>query len=127
MRGVGTFDDAVRNATELVRRGFDTRIICTVNRVNVGDSLRLLDIVDKVGVSLVKYHVFSVIGSGHDSASWAMQPSGWIEFYERLEKVAPGYRTRVWYQPPMPAAAGLRTTPPRATGAALAAPWTESE
>lgn len=99
VRGVGTFDEAVRNATELVRRGFDTRIICTVNRVNVGDSLRLLDIADKVGVSLVKYHVFSVIGSGHDSASWAMRPSEWIEFYERLEQLAPSYRTRVWYQP----------------------------
>lgn len=23
----------------------------------------------------------------------------WIEFYERLETVAPDYRTRVWYQP----------------------------
>lgn len=82
-----------------VERGFDTRIICTVNRVNAGDCLNLLDIADEIGVSLVKFHVFSVIGSGHGAAEWGMQPLEWTEFYEQLERVAPGHRTRVWYQP----------------------------
>lgn len=99
VRGVGTFDEALRNIAELVQLGFDTRIICTVNRLNAGDSLQLLARADELGVSLVKYHVFSVIGSGRGAADWAMQPNEWIEFYERLEQVAPGYRTRVWYQP----------------------------
>ncbi|ABP54445.1 radical SAM/SPASM domain-containing protein [Salinispora tropica] len=99
VRGTGTFDEAVRNVRELVERGFDARIICTVNRANAGDCLRLLDLADEIGVSLVKFHVFSVIGSGHGAAEWGMQPMEWIEFYERLETVAPGYRTRVWYQP----------------------------
>lgn len=99
VRGDGTFDRALGNVTELVERGFDTRIICTVNRVNVGDCLNLLDIADEIGVSLVKFHVFSVIGSGHGAAEWGMQPLEWIEFYEELERVAPGHRTRVWYQP----------------------------
>jgi radical SAM protein with 4Fe4S-binding SPASM domain len=99
VRGAGTFGEAVRNVDELVRLGFDTRIICTVNRVNAADSLRLLDIAEQLGVSLVKYHVFSVIGSGHGAADWAMRPEEWIDFYERLEQVAAGRRTRVWYQP----------------------------
>jgi radical SAM protein with 4Fe4S-binding SPASM domain len=99
VRGAGTFDQAVANITELVQRGFDTRIICTVNRMNAGDSLRLLDIADHLGVSLVKFHVFSVIGSGHGAAEWAMPPGEWITFYERLEQIAPQHRTRVWYQP----------------------------
>ncbi|MGH3882088.1 MAG: radical SAM protein [Pseudonocardiaceae bacterium] len=99
VRGDGTFNQALRNVAELVERGFDTRIICTVNRVNVGDCLNLLDIADEIGVSLVKFHVFSVIGSGHGAAEWGMQPLEWIEFYEQLERVAPGHRTRVWYQP----------------------------
>jgi MoaA/NifB/PqqE/SkfB family radical SAM enzyme len=99
VRGAGTFDQALRNVAELVERGFDTRIICTVNRINAGDCLTLLDIADEIGVSLVKFHVFSVIGPGHDAAEWGMQPLEWIEFYEKLERVAPGHRTRVWYQP----------------------------
>ena len=28
-----------------------------------------------------------------------MQPLEWIKFYEQLERVASGHRTRVWYQP----------------------------
>lgn len=70
VRGNGTFDQALRNVAELVERGFDTRIICTVNRVNAGDCLNLLDIGDEIGVSLVKFHVFSVIGSGHGAVEW---------------------------------------------------------
>ena len=99
VRGKGTFDEVLRNVTELVEQGFDTRIICTVNRVNASDALRLLDIADDIGVSLVKFHVFSVIGNGHGAAEWGMQPAEWIAFYERLERAAPGHRTRVWYQP----------------------------
>jgi radical SAM protein with 4Fe4S-binding SPASM domain len=99
VRGQGTFDQALRNVAELVERGFDTRIICTVNRVNAADCLNLLDIADEIGVSLVKYHVFSIIGSGHGAAEWGMQPTEWIAFYERLERVAPAHHTRVWYQP----------------------------
>jgi radical SAM protein with 4Fe4S-binding SPASM domain len=99
VRGAGTFDEALRNVAELAGRGFDTRIICTVNRVNAGGCLGLLDIADELGVSLVKFHVFSTIGAGQDATGMAMPPLEWIEFYERLEQVAPQYQTRVWYQP----------------------------
>ncbi|MEU4243127.1 radical SAM protein [Actinoplanes sp. NPDC026619] len=99
IRGPGTFTQALANIAELAERGFDVRIICTVNRANAGDSLRLLDIADELGVSLVKYHVFSTIGAGNDATDIAMNPLEWIAFYERLERVAEGYQTRVWYQP----------------------------
>lgn len=99
VRGVGTFDAALRNIAELTGRGFDTRIICTVNRINIGDCLHLLDIADELGVSVVKFHVFSTIGAGQQAADLSMPPLEWIEFYERLEAVAPRHRTRVWYQP----------------------------
>jgi radical SAM protein with 4Fe4S-binding SPASM domain len=99
VRGQGTFDEAVQTIDELCRRGFDTRIICTVNRVNLDDCLNLLDIADELGVSLTKFHVFSVIGSGHGAAEWGIGPREWIDFYERLEVAARGHRTRVWYQP----------------------------
>lgn len=99
VRGPGTFTTALTTIRELTARGFDTRIICTVNRANTDDCLRLLDIADELGVSLVKFHVFSVIGRGHGAEEWGLQPLEWIEFYEQLEQVAPAYRTRVWYQP----------------------------
>ena len=99
IRGQGTFDTALRTTAELTRRGFDTRIICTVNQANKDDALRLLDVADELEVSLVKYHVFSTIGTGHLNASLAMTPPEWIEFCDILQRVAPHYDTRVWYQP----------------------------
>ena len=99
IRGIGTFESAVATTAELARRGFDTRVICTVNRSNCKDALRLLDLADELGVSLVKFHVFSTIGTGHLNPDLALTPPEWIEFCEVLEHVAPHCDTRVWYQP----------------------------
>ncbi|WP_328660290.1 radical SAM protein [Nocardia salmonicida] len=99
VRGAGTFDQAMETSAELCARGFDTRIICTVNTANEGDVLRLLDIADDIGASLVKFHVFSTIGTGHGNADMAMTPPEWVDFCERLEQVAPEHKSRVWFQP----------------------------
>jgi radical SAM protein with 4Fe4S-binding SPASM domain len=99
IRGAHTFDTALTTTAELVKRGFDTRIICTVNQANAGDALRLLDIADELGVSLAKFHVFSTIGTGHLSPDLAMTPPEWVDFCDHLNEVAPRYQTRVWYQP----------------------------
>lgn len=99
IRGEGTFDTALATTAELADRGFDTRIICTVNQANADDALELLDLADELGVSLLKFHVFSTIGTGHGNAELAMTPIQWIAFCDRLNDAAPHYRTRVWYQP----------------------------
>jgi radical SAM protein with 4Fe4S-binding SPASM domain len=99
IRGKGTFGVACDTVKQLCEAGFDTRIICTVNRANQGDVLRLIPMADELGVSLVKYHVFSVVGRGHGHDELALEPHEWIEFYEHLDTVAPDYTTRVWYQP----------------------------
>ncbi len=99
IRGAGTFDTALATTAELTKRGFDTRIICTVNQANRSDALNLLDIADGLGVSLVKFHVFSTIGTGHGNPELAMTPPEWVGFCDHLNEVAPRYRTRVWYQP----------------------------
>lgn len=99
IRGEGTFEQALETTAELTERGFDTRIICTVNQANADDALRLLDLADELDVSLVKFHVFSTIGTGHGNAGLAMTPPQWVAFCDRLNEVAPRYRTRVWYQP----------------------------
>ena len=99
IRGDKTFAQALGTTAELVTRGFDTRIICTVNQANKHDAFKLLDIADELGVSLVKYHVFSAIGTGHGSPELAMTPPEWVDFCDTLGHVAPHYQTRVWYQP----------------------------
>ena len=99
IRGTGTFGEALSTIAELTRLGFDTRIICTVNQANAGDALRLLDIADDLAVSLVKFHVFSTIGTGGHNPELAMTPPEWVEFCDRLHEVAPSHRARVWYQP----------------------------
>ncbi|RMI33577.1 radical SAM protein [Nocardia stercoris] len=99
VRGAGTFDAAMETTKELCERGFDTRIICTVNKANEPDVLRLLDIADELGANLVKFHVFSTIGTGHGNAEMAMNPLEWVNFCDRLSVVAPEHKTRVWYQP----------------------------
>lgn len=99
IRGAGTFEAALATTRELALRGFDTRIICTVNRANRDDALRLLELADQAGVSLVKFHVFSAIGVGHLHPRLAVTPPEWIEFCETLERVAVMYDTRAWYQP----------------------------
>lgn len=99
IRGTGTFDAAVATTAELARRGFDVRIICTVSQANRGDALRLLDLADDLGVSLVKYHVFSAIGTGHLNPELAITPPQWIDFCDVLQHAAASHRARVWYQP----------------------------
>ena len=99
VRGPRMFDIALETTAEVAARGFDTRLICTVNALNIGDCLNLLDIADDLGVSLVKYHVFSTIGQGNENAEWALEPPAWIEFYEQLDAEAAKHRTRIWYQP----------------------------
>jgi len=59
------FEQALATTVELTQRGFDTRIICTVNQANREDALELLEIADELGVSLVKFHVFLDVGTGH--------------------------------------------------------------
>lgn len=99
IRGAGTFDIALDTTAELTYRGFDTRIICTVNKANQGDVLELLKLADALDASLVKFHVFSTIGTGHGNADIAMTPPEWVQFCDMLNQVAPEYKTRVWYQP----------------------------
>lgn len=99
IRGTATFDKALETTAELAQRGFDTRIICTVDQANQGNVLQLLDIADELGVSLVKFHVFSTIGTGHGNPSLAMTPPQWVTFCETLNRAAPHHLTRVWYQP----------------------------
>lgn len=98
VRGKGTFVQAWRTAVELADRGFDTRVICTVNRANAGDCLDLIPMCEAIGVSLVKFHVFSGIGLGADHDDLLLTPTEWLEFCDRLRQFS-NRKVRVWFQP----------------------------
>ena len=100
IRGKGTFRIAQEVTRRLCALGFDTRIICTVNKANIDDCLELLPFADEAGVSLVKYHVFSGIGTGKKNDDLLIAPLEWIDFYEKRLRPEEGkWKTRIWYQP----------------------------
>jgi MoaA/NifB/PqqE/SkfB family radical SAM enzyme len=99
VRGKGMFDITWKTICSLVDRGFDTRVICTVNSKNKSDCVDLIEKCDAIGVRLVKFHVFSDIGNGAKYADWVISPEEWIAFYESLEGYSDGKKVQVWYQP----------------------------
>jgi len=99
IRGRGTFKMTLKTIKELCNRGFDVRIICTANKINVKDCLNILKIADKIGVSLVKYHICSKEGRCKDNPRLPFMPQEWIEFVENLLKFGMSYKTKILFQP----------------------------
>ncbi len=99
IRGKGAFNEALKTIQMLCDKGFDTRIIYTVNRQNMEGALALLPQMEKMGVSLFKYHIFSDIGNGKERSEWALSPTEWMDFYARLKQQQNKYKLRIQYQP----------------------------
>ena len=99
IRGHGNIKITWKTIEEITARGFDTRVICTVNKVNIDDCLDLLDKTEKVGASLLKFHVFSTIGNGGENAQWVIKPREWMAFCEKLKTLSANRKMQVWYQP----------------------------
>lgn len=98
-RGNGTFNIALNTTKILAERGFDTRVICTVNKQNRKDCLDLISICEEAKVSLLKFHIFSTIGTGKKNEEWGMTSREWIEFYTSLDGRNHDGKLQVWYQP----------------------------
>lgn len=99
IRGKGAFEEALKTIQMLCDRGFDTRIIYTVNRKNIKGALSLLPTMEKMGVKLFKYHVFSDIGNGKEYSEWALTPQEWTDFCKQLQQEKNKYNMRIQYQP----------------------------
>ncbi|MNH08854.1 Antilisterial bacteriocin subtilosin biosynthesis protein AlbA [compost metagenome] len=99
VRGRGTFAYSVESAKRLVDSGYDVRFICTVSRHNIEDCLDLISLADKLGVTLVKYHVFSTIGTGKEDEDAALAPLEWVAFCDRLKALQGRSRCQIWFQP----------------------------
>lgn len=98
-RGKRTFQLTLTTIKELCKRGFDVRIICTVNKLNVKDCVELLKLADSIGVSLVKYHICSDEGKSKENPHLLFNPQEWKEFIEFLSEKGRGYKTKILYQP----------------------------
>lgn len=98
IRGDNTFNTVLNTIKELRKRKFDIRIICTVNRHNIKDCLNILSIADNLGVSLVKYHIFSGIGRGRGNDHLLINPNEWIKFINLLLEQKNKYKTKIQYQ-----------------------------
>ncbi|MBU2592876.1 radical SAM protein [Patescibacteria group bacterium] len=99
IRGKGTFEMSFNTIKELSERGFDVRIICTVNKLNIKDCLDILRIADEIGVSLVKYHICSKEGRCKGNSKMIFNPHEWIKFAENFSKFAKRYKTKILFQP----------------------------
>jgi len=99
IRGKGTFQTTINTIKELSNRGFDVRIICTVNKLNIKDCLNILEIADELKVNLVKYHICSEEGRCKGNSKMIFTPYEWIEFIKTLSKVGKKYKTKILYQP----------------------------
>jgi len=99
IRGQGTFAITLNTTQTLAKRGFDTRVICTVNKKNREDCLNLIDICEKANVSLLKFHIFSTIGTGLKNEEWGLTPNEWIDFYTSLKNRKNHHKLQIWYQP----------------------------
>lgn len=99
IRGKGTFDYAIQTARQMCERAYDVRFICTVSKENLEDCLNLLEIADDMNAALVKYHVFSTIGTGKGNDGSALTPPEWVSFCDRLKQEHGRWRTQIWYQP----------------------------
>lgn len=98
IRGKGAFKETLKTIEELCKRGFDVRIICTVNKENLKDCLNILSLADSLGASLVKYHIFSEIGTGKKHNDLLLSPYEWNNFIKRLVKLKGKYKTEIQYQ-----------------------------
>jgi len=98
-RGKGTFQLTLTTIRELCKRGFDVRIICTVNKLNVKECIDLLKLADDIGISLVKYHICSDEGKSKENPYLLFNPYEWKKFIEILSEKGKEYKTKILYQP----------------------------
>lgn len=99
VRGEGTFEKTISSIEELVVLGYKVAITSTISQCNIHEALNILPLADRLGVSLVNFHVFSEEGRGITKSHWALKPQDWIDFYESIEKVKHKYSTSIWYPP----------------------------
>jgi radical SAM protein with 4Fe4S-binding SPASM domain len=99
IRGNGTYKQVINSIKKLSDKGFNLKLICTVNKINHKDCLNLIPFADKLGIEVLKFHVFSPIGVGREHTDLAFSPSEWIQFTNKLLDLEGKYKIKIQFQP----------------------------
>lgn len=86
IRQKGAFDEAVKTIQFLRKKCVDVRIIMTVNNYNIHEIIPMIQLGEKLGVTLVKFHIMSEIGMAHSSKLQAVSPRDWIKCCEKINQ-----------------------------------------
>ena len=78
IRRKGAYSDAIKTINELRSHNVDVRIIMTVNQYNANEVIPMIQLGEKLGVSLTKFHIMSKIGNAHDSILKPISPEEWL-------------------------------------------------
>lgn len=98
-RGKNTFTPLNENIRESVRRGFQTRLIYTVNTHNIHDVNNALLLAEYLGVNMISFHYFTPTGIGQNSPELQVSPREWIDFCRWLRERSLSSKVHVYYPP----------------------------
>lgn len=102
IRGKGAYKQTVESIAELTSKGYDIRIIMTVNNRNLSEMIPMVELSERLGASLIKFHIMSEIGNAEKGRNLGVSPKKWHEACEGLKKYLLQKKERkikVSYQP----------------------------
>lgn len=102
IRGKGGFSQTVESIKKLSDNGYDVRIIMTVNRYNVREMIDMVRLSEKLGASLIKFHIMSEIGNAGNGIRMGLSAQEWLEACVNLREYASKQKKRkirISYQP----------------------------
>jgi radical SAM protein with 4Fe4S-binding SPASM domain len=83
----------------LRRLGFNVWIISTLNKINIKDSLQIVELAEQFGVSLVKFHICTYEGNSKKNSEIILNPDEWIQFIKLISREGKKFKTKILYQP----------------------------
>ena len=94
IRGNGSFDNTINSIIQLAQKGYDVRIIMTVNKYNISEIIPMIELSEKLGASLIKFHIMSEIGNADKKAKLGVSPSSWITACDIIQQYAGTHTNR---------------------------------
>lgn len=81
----GAFDQAIKAINNSIKIGYNVRVNSVVMNQNVQDMFKLVELTNKLGVSIHSLFYFSPIGRGKNLLNEWVIPQNWLEFIKKLE------------------------------------------
>lgn len=97
IRGKGVFGNVIKNAKKLISNGYNVVFTCTVQKRNINDVLKVIDLAESMNVGKVNFHVMSSEGNGKDIEHLAISADEWRDACNKIEQYKSN--VRVWYPP----------------------------